>query len=218
MQLKVGDRVDGVYGCTVSSHKFYHWMPGTVVMILDPSKDQDSQMNAPNYNDAASSVLNKKFKVKFDGFEMKDGCKFMNLVSFDLAPPNTFTDDFAWRKDLKEGDLVDCLDTEHMWYRSTILETREVKDDPESLDPPNKDLFIAYRVYEEEGHKVDERDSRKFTGWSFRYDAWMAANTCLVQRIGTLARHYTVAGKSTMVYEGSVADESDTIFNSSKIK
>lgn len=104
-----------------------------------------------------------------------------------------------------------------MWYKATVLETREVKEDPESADPPIKDVQIGYRIYEEEGHKQDERDGRKFTGWSHRYDAWLPVNSSLVQRIGTLARHYSVAGKSTMVYEGSVTDESDTIFNTSKI-
>ena len=101
-----------------------------------------------------------------------------------------------------------------MWYRSTVLETRLIKSDPDSVEAPNLDVYVGYRVYEEEGHKTDERDGRKFTGWSHRYDSWIPANSSFVQRHATLSKHYNVAGKSTMVYEGSVTDESDIILNS----
>jgi hypothetical protein len=34
------------------------------------------------------------------------------------------TGDYTWRDDLKEGDIVDCLDTAGTWYLSTVLDTR----------------------------------------------------------------------------------------------
>ncbi len=45
--------------------------------------------------------------------------------SLEIAPLGTYTDDFNWRYDLKKGDLIDCIDTEGTWYRSTILDVRE---------------------------------------------------------------------------------------------
>ena len=73
--------------------------------------------------------------------------------------------------------MIDCLDTEALWYRSTVLDTREERNESEPEIPPVKEAFVAYRVYEEEGHKTDERDGRKFTGWSHKYDAWLNVNS-----------------------------------------
>jgi hypothetical protein len=55
-----------------------------------------------------------------------------NIVTFNLhdtriSKPGTFTDDFDWRYNLKEGDLIDCMDTERVWYISTVLKVREVE-------------------------------------------------------------------------------------------
>jgi hypothetical protein len=47
-------------------------------------------------------------------------------------------------------------------------------EDPQTNTPPMKEVYVGYRYYdEEEGHKIDEKDGRKFTGWSFRYDIWL---------------------------------------------
>jgi len=105
-----------------------------------------------------------------------------------------------------------------MWYRSTVLEVRETNEDAKSQDPPYKEVNVGYRVYEEEGHKVDENNGKKFTGWSHRYDAWIPVNSLQIQRLNTVSRHYTVAGKNTMSYDNTVADESDPMFNTSRIK
>jgi hypothetical protein len=56
--LKEGDRVDAVQGQTVSSHKFYQWMPGTVIMVIDPSQDQDNyQGTVKNFYDSTNNVI-----------------------------------------------------------------------------------------------------------------------------------------------------------------
>jgi len=89
-----------------------------------------------------------------------------------------------------------------MWYRSTVLETREQKNE---LDPdlaPIKEIYVGYRIYsEEEGHKIDERDQRKFIGWSYRYDVWLPFNSPQIQRFNSISRHYSIASKSTLIYE-----------------
>lgn len=41
-----------------------------------------------------------------------------------------------------------------MWYKSTVLDVRESKTNNDTKT--TKEVYVAYRVYEEEGHKVDE--------------------------------------------------------------
>ena len=55
--------------------------------------------------------------------------------------------------------MVDCIDNEGVWYRSTILDVKGViaVDDDDPHTQPIKEVYVAYRYYsEEEGHKVDE--------------------------------------------------------------
>ena len=66
----------------------------------------------------------RKIRVTFDGLHGSEGYKYFNDLSSDIAKPGTFTDDLAWRQDLKVDDLIDCIDTEGTWYRSSVLETR----------------------------------------------------------------------------------------------
>ncbi len=85
-----------------------------------------------------------------------------------LAPPGTYTDDFDWRYDIKDGDLIDCMDSEKEWYKSTVLTTRYTQN-------PNgdfiKEVYVGFRTFDEEGSKTDDR-GRKFFGWSEKYDEW----------------------------------------------
>ena len=75
------------------------------------------------------------------------------------------------------NQLVDSIDSEGVWYRSTVLDLRETPlDDSEMPNaPPIKEALIAYRYYsEEEGHKNDEeKNGAKFVGWSSKYDEWI---------------------------------------------
>ena len=104
----------------------------------------------------------------------------MNRSTLEIAPPGTFVDDFDWRYNLKKDDLIDCLDSEATWYRSTVLQTREVpqrgEGHAEGNEPSIKEVFVAYRYYsEEEGHKSDEEG--KYVGWSNKYDAWIPVSS-----------------------------------------
>ena len=99
----------------------------------------------------------------------------------------TFTDSFDWRYSLSEGDLIDCIDTEGIWYRSTVLEVRDVttnkgalvgvgedEENKESNERPAREANVGFRYYsEEEGHKMDDEKHAKFVGWSNRYDEWI---------------------------------------------
>ena len=81
--------------------------------------------------------------------------------------------------------------------------------------PPNREALIAYRYYsEEEGHKVDEeRNGKKYVGWSSKYDEWIPVTSPRIQKLKSISKFYKVAGKTPMQYDHIVYDESDTIFN-----
>lgn len=55
--------------------------------------------------------------------------KVVNRFGSEIAMLNTFTDDIDWKYELKENDLIDGLDAENIWYRSTVLDNRTILDD-----------------------------------------------------------------------------------------
>ena len=68
----MGDPVDFVLNISLTSHKFYHWMPGTVAFIYDPKTDDENNSTVTNYYDSSISASQsgnssgKKFKIRFD--------------------------------------------------------------------------------------------------------------------------------------------------------
>jgi hypothetical protein len=122
---------------------------------------------------AVQPLSEQKFFVRFDGVPGEGGDQHFFRDSLDIAPLNTFTSDFQWRWDLQAGELIDCIDSEGNWYRSTVLDTRE-RIEEEVMGPRRiKEAYIGYRYYEEEGHKIDEETKEKYTGWSSKYDIWL---------------------------------------------
>ena len=83
---------------------------------------------------------------------------------------------------LEAGDLVDCMDNERDWYKSTVLASRMV---PGANGEPVKQIRVGFRNYHEEGSKTDDA-GETFFGWSSKYDIWMGVTEPLVQRLGTL--------------------------------
>lgn len=118
----------------------------------------------------------------------------------------TFTDDYEWRYDMQQGDEIDCIDSENIWYRSTVLDIRTQKDGT------CKEAYVGFRVYEEEGHKTDD-DGRRYTGWSNKYDEWKPVICPTLQRYNTICKYYKVAGKSSMIYDFGIDDTSDVLYN-----
>lgn len=155
MTLKEGDKLDSVLTRNVMNHKISHWARATVVTVMDPP-DQ--------------------FYIAFEN-EPSSSNRLINRMGYDIAPPNTFTDDFDWRYEIKPDDLIDSLDTEAIWYKSTCLDSRilnggAVKPDDENETPSIKEAYVAYRYYDDiEGHKFDD-DGKKYVGWSNKYDEW----------------------------------------------
>jgi len=183
----VGTKVDAVKLGQVSHQKVYCWARG---FIKDISHD--------------GTTLTVGFEHEDDGSNRK-----FERYSADLAPYGSNTDDIEWRDELDKGSLVDCIDTEHYWYKSTIVDVR----------PPTKDfkqVKVAFRIYEEEGAKRD--DEGPFNGWNNKYDEWISAYSPRIQKFMTMARQYVQAGKSCMVYECMNEDIGDVMYDSKNRK
>lgn len=161
------------------NHRVSHWAPGTITGILNDAQDP-SLINAA-LNDGGEI----KYIIRFDG---EEGVNQDTTVVWDspfIAPLSTFTKDFQWRYGLEVGDLIDCIDTEATWYRSSVLEVEKsqklvqpIQDDAieDSISKPQPQTFkvkIGYRVHDPKGDKEEEDGSgRRFIGWSYRFDKW----------------------------------------------
>ena len=67
----------------------------------------------------------------------------------EIQPYKSFSVDYEWRESLAVGVELDGLDTENLWYNSTVIAVRQDKD---------KDLLevqVGFRVYRPEGDKLD---------------------------------------------------------------
>ena len=92
-------------------------------------------------------------------------------------PFGTKTQDYDWRMSIKVGDIIDVCDTSNIWYNSTVLDVSIQKT---SEDTEIKQVFVGYRVYCENGDKVDA-EGKKFSGWSSRYDEWLSVTNPRIQ-------------------------------------
>lgn len=82
-----------------------------------------------------------------------------------------------------------------------------------------KEAYVAFRYYdEEEGHKIDDIDGRKFIGWSNKYDEWQTVTSPTIQKLGTICKYYRIAGKQSMKYDSTVDDICDVLHNTSERK
>jgi hypothetical protein len=68
------------------------------------------------------------------------------------------------------GDLIDAYDSTKVWYTSIIA------DREERMEGDNMVLYykVGFRLYHEEGTKVDN-NKRRFFGWSETFDEWISA-------------------------------------------
>lgn len=123
----------------------------------------------------------------------------------ELAPAGTMTKDSSWRKDLREGSLVDAFDSENLWYNSTVLDRRSVATDNDCL---KVEVLVAFRVYEHDGIKLDENGH--YRGWSSKYDEWISAQSPRLARYGQMARHWPIPKIATSE-EAFVDDTNDIL-------
>jgi len=152
--LKTGDKVDIVKTVSIRDLKMSAWNRGTVIWVSQP---EDSESGSP------------KIKVDIQYENDKDALqKRLDISDWRIAPLGTFTEDWNWRYEIKLGDVLDCLDEEKDWYKSTVLKTRVgTNQQGEEI----QEIYVGFRTYEEEGSKEDD-SGKKFFGWSEKYDTW----------------------------------------------
>jgi hypothetical protein len=147
----------------------------------------------------------KEFVIAWDG-DNEDSFK-IPISSKVIAPYGTYTRGKEWRTSLKVGDLVDCCDTGGMWYLSTVLKTDYIAQPPK--------VFIGYRIYKEDGKKIDS-DGKTYQGWSSSFDEWVDAFSLRIQAAKSLSHEGYIECKSgDREYDKfTVNDTCDIILNS----
>jgi len=120
------------------------------------------------YNRGSQDSLVVRFPTVSKQEEVR---KIFPRDSDQIAPFNTYTKDDGWRHQLKTGDNIDAFDTEHYWYRSTIIDVDTAIDEATGQEVTAR-VQIAFRHYQEEGSKFDEKEGKNYTGWDARYDEW----------------------------------------------
>lgn len=67
-----------------------------------------------------------------------------------------------WRQNLEVGQEIDGLDTEHLWYNSMVLQVRPLGQG----EGQEQEVLVGYRVYRDNGDKVDNVNGNNYFGWS----------------------------------------------------
>ena len=49
----------------------------------------------------------------------------------------------------------------------------------------NLELQVGYRIYRENGDKVDQINSKQYFGWSQKYDEWLSAHSPRIQKLNS---------------------------------
>ena len=124
-ELRVGDRVDVLKTAIIRTNGdqvVRAWSRGTVVFQGVPTDDEASD---PRLRDESmrSSLQAMKIDVKFEK-DLDARVERFDISDARIAPLGTFTDDFEWRYSLGVDDLLNCMDSEKAWYKSTVLGTR----------------------------------------------------------------------------------------------
>jgi len=178
------------------------WVRGLVVFKgIPPDEEAEGEENGEGSREQEEEV-HIKVKTDKDAEVVK-----LPIRAAGYAPAKTYTDDWDWRMQLEQGDLVDCMDNEKDWYKSTVLATRWSKN-PDGEDI--KEVCIGFRVYDEEGSKTDD-ENRRFFGWSEKYDEWFAVTEIQVQRFNSIHQQYVKVESQNRQYCKGVFDFDDRL-------
>ena len=61
--------------------------------------------------------------------------------NYELAPLGSHSLDWDWRKNLSVNDEIDVCDPSNIWYESTILNKRQIKQNDRKIT----EIYIGYR-------------------------------------------------------------------------
>ena len=124
-----------------------------------------------------------------------------------IAPYEQKTKGWEWREKIKKDDRIDIFDTIGIWYLGTVLNVRETPD------KKRKDILVGYRIYTEDGTKIDN-NGRKHEGWSENYDEYIPAYSLRLQKPNSIAKFGTVYCRRNLDSEYPAVDDSpDMLLN-----
>lgn len=124
LSLKVGDPIDAVKAATIKGLTIKSWSRGFVIFVGNSEGNEAQPFNLQSEADS-DPLEGLVVDVKFDCDRFATVKRF-SLSDWMIAPSQSFTNDWDWRYELKVGDLIDCMDDEKDWYKSTILDKRFV--------------------------------------------------------------------------------------------
>ena len=81
--------------------------------------------------------------IKYDMDLQAQVVKFA-LNDWRFAPAGTYTPYYDWRYNLEKGNLIDCMDNEKDWFKSTVLDSRVTENqDGDQI----KEIYVGFRYY-----------------------------------------------------------------------
>ena len=108
-----------------------------------------------------------------------------------VAPLGMYTPGWDWLNNLQVGDLVDCCDERHTWYKAHVSDTRLVEHE-DCLGNKIKKVKIAFRYHDDDfGLKADPNNpEKKYVGWLSKYDSWRASTCASIYPLNTMVTPY----------------------------
>lgn len=118
-----------------------------------------------------------KLYCEFDGINDVPSRETFDINSSRIAPYNFRTAGWAWRDQIKENERMDILDSQGKWFLGTVLHKREFEIKSHTF----QECYIGYRIYTEDGTKIDNQGKRH-EGWSEQYDCYIPAYSIKLQK------------------------------------
>lgn len=129
---------------------------------------------------------------------------FVEAESGAIMPLNSKCLDFDWRESLKQGDIIDALDTDKKWYRATVLAVKS--------ENSIKSVYIGYRIYDPKGDKVDSNG--RYFGWTKKFDEWLNVHSPRIHKKNFMVNKFYIPKKNlsgSSNYEEIIDDANDHI-------
>lgn len=147
--------------------------------------------------------------VSYDG-ETENYDKELAITATDISPFGSYTGGNEWREQLKKSDVVDCMDPNSNWYKSTILDIQTFTDGKYNRSVPK--ILVGYRVYEGENLTKDN-EGRSYNGLGQNSDEWLPLYSLRVQKKDTLSKKGVIKPKRVEmgIYEKPVLDDTEDI-------
>lgn len=134
-----------------------------------------------------------------------------------IAPSGTYTNDWDWRKNIKENDEVSAADDYGNWYRSTIYDIKQAGDEQDIDGNPVYEAKIAFRFLDPYGTKVDDKDN-KYTGWNEKEDRVLKLSLPNIQKVHALTFHYNKIVANMKLFDlNEPTDILDIIYPSTEV-